>query len=82
MKNDNLKLKVASGILLIIIGFGFLISDYVIEKREKTFTKMNVELNELLAKKEEEQEEEQQPEEEEQAPAPQSEEPEPAPQPE
>ena len=62
--NDNLKLKVASGILLIIIGFSFLLSDYINEKREKAFNSMNIELNELLAKEteniEEEPQEEQQ----------------------
>ena len=56
--NDNLKLKVASGILLIIIGFSFLLSDYINEKREKAFNSMNIELNELLAKETENIEEE------------------------
>ena len=45
---ENIQLKVASGILLIIIGISFLISDFVIEEREKTFSRVNLELNELL----------------------------------
>ena len=49
MKQDNLKLKIASGILLIIIGISFLISDFINEKREEAFTRVNIELNDLLA---------------------------------
>ena len=49
MKN-HLKLKVAGGVLLIIVGISFLISDFVSEEREQVFSRVNVELNDLLAK--------------------------------
>ncbi len=82
MKEENLKLKIASGILLIMIGFSFLLSDFINDKREKTFSSMNIELNELLAKEEKEnQKPEEEPQKEEPAPpqeeqTPQPEEPE------
>ena len=62
MENNNLKLRVACGVLLMILGISFSMSDYIALKREKTFTKVNTELNELLAQttepeREEEQEE-------------------------
>lgn len=49
MDKDNLKFKVAGGLLFVLIGLSFLLSDYVVDKREKTFSRMNIELNELLA---------------------------------
>ena len=66
MNKDNLKLKIASGILLIMIGFSFLVSDFVNDKREKTFNSMNIELNELLAKENEAKEETETPQQEQQ----------------
>ena len=48
MKNDNLKLKIASSVLLIMVGISFLLSNFVAEKREETFTKVNTEINEIL----------------------------------
>ena len=48
MEQKYLKVKVSFGILLIMIGIGFLLSDYVYDKREKTFSRVNVELNDLL----------------------------------
>lgn len=48
MDKDKLRKRVFLGILLIIIGIMFLINDYVVEKREKTFSAMNLELTELL----------------------------------
>lgn len=48
MERDKLKKQVASGIILIIIGLSFLLSNYISEKREQTFSAMNLELSELL----------------------------------
>ena len=44
MKN-NIKLKIASGLLLIIIGIGLLLSNYISDKREEVFSAMNLELS-------------------------------------
>ena len=49
MKSNDLKFKIASGLLLIMIGLSFMLSDFVSDKREKVFNSMNIELNELLA---------------------------------
>ena len=46
---NQIKLRVGIGILLIMLGISFISSDYIALKREQTFTKMNVELNDLLA---------------------------------
>lgn len=48
MRRDDLKFKVASGIILIMIGISFLISDFVVQEREEAFSRVNIELNELL----------------------------------
>ena len=48
MHNNNLKIKVACGIIFIIIGIFLLINDFIVEKREKVFSSMNLELTELL----------------------------------
>ena len=45
----NLKIKVACGLLFILIGVSLFFSDFVVQKREETFTRVNVELNDLLA---------------------------------
>ena len=61
MKN-NLKYRVASGVILIIIGITLLLSNYIADKREQVFSAMNLELSipekELEENKEEEKEEE------------------------
>ena len=49
MNDTNLKFKIASGLLFIVIGFSFLCSDFIVQKREETFSRVNVELNDLLA---------------------------------
>ena len=46
---NGLKFRVGLGILLIMIGISFLLSDFVALKREQTFTRVNVEINDLLA---------------------------------
>ncbi len=68
MKN-NLKLKVASGLILIVIGIGLLLNNYISDKREEVFSAMNMELSipeeKIEEPVEEPQEEEEQKEEEE-----------------
>ena len=46
---NHLKKKVACGLLLIVIGFSFLISDFIVQEREETFSRVNIEINNLLA---------------------------------
>ena len=46
---NKLKLRIGIGILMIMIGISFISSDYIALKREETFTKVNIELNDLLA---------------------------------
>ena len=46
---NQIKLRVGIGILFIMLGISFISSDYIALKREQTFTKMNIELNDLLA---------------------------------
>ena len=58
MKHQELKTKVASGIIFIIIGISFLISDFIVKEREEAFSRVNIEINELLTKAEEEKQEE------------------------
>lgn len=54
----HLKKQITVGVIFIIIGISFLISDFVALKREQTFSKMNLELTELLAQNEDSLEEE------------------------
>lgn len=49
MEQNNLKKQITLGVLFIIIGICFLSKDFVTEKREKVFSKMNLELTDLLA---------------------------------
>ncbi len=44
MYNNNIKYKVASGLILITLGLSLLLSNYVSEKREEVFSAMNMEL--------------------------------------
>ncbi len=48
MENKKIKMKIASGIILVIIGIFLLMNNYIVEKREKVFSQMNLELTELL----------------------------------
>ena len=52
MKHEDIMLKVTSGLILVIIGISFLISDFIVQEREEAFTRVNIELNELLANEE------------------------------
>ena len=64
MKDNHLKKKISFGILFIMIGISFLLSDFVATKREETFSRVNIELNDLIAledKKEEKEEEKEEP---------------------
>ena len=54
MKNKNLKLTIASGVLLIILGITLMLSNYISDKREQVFSAMNLSLSELDDKKQEE----------------------------
>ena len=63
MKQEDIKAKVASGVFLIIIGIAFLVSDFVVQKREETFTRVNIELNDLLASETKEESKEEEPQE-------------------
>lgn len=49
MDERKLKKQITYGVILIIVGISFFVKDYVFEKREKVFSKMNIELTELLA---------------------------------
>ena len=46
---NKLKFRVALGLLFIIIGVSFLASDFISFEREEAFTRVNVEINDLLA---------------------------------
>ena len=52
MKKDYLRLKIASSVLLIMIGIAFLLSNFIVEKREETFNKVNMDINDILAREE------------------------------
>lgn len=49
MDKRKLKTKIASGVILIVIGIVFMMNDFVVERREKVFSKMNLELTELMS---------------------------------
>lgn len=48
MDKNHLKKQVTIGVILIIIGLSFLLNDFIVERREQVFSKMNLELTELL----------------------------------
>lgn len=52
MNEKNLKKQITYGVILIIAGICFFTKDFVYDKREKVFSKMNLELSELLASNE------------------------------
>lgn len=47
MKKNNLKFQVAAGVILIISGIPLLLSNYIKEKRDVVFSKMNLVLSEI-----------------------------------
>lgn len=49
MDKKILKKQITYGVILIIIGICFFTKDFVADRREKVFSKMNLELTELLA---------------------------------
>lgn len=52
MDEKKLKKQITYGIILVITGISFFMKDFIAEKREKVFSKMNLELTELLASNE------------------------------
>lgn len=57
MEQNTLKKQITLGVILIIIGISLFMKDYVSNKREEVFSKMNIELTDLLSYSEEETEE-------------------------
>lgn len=49
MERTKIKKKIYFGTILIVIGISFLLNDFIVEKREKVFSEMNLELTKLLA---------------------------------
>lgn len=49
MEKNNLKRQITLGVLFILVGLAFLSKDFITEKREKVFSKMNLELTDLLS---------------------------------
>lgn len=52
MEKNQLKKQISIGVILIVIGIMFFVSDYVALKREEVFSAVNLELTELLANNE------------------------------
>ncbi len=52
-RGNNLKLEISIGVICILIGLVFLLNDFIVLKREEAFSRMNLELTELLAQAEE-----------------------------
>ena len=50
---NNIKFQITIGVIMIIIGISFLLNDFIVQKREETFNRMNIELNDLMANAEE-----------------------------
>ena len=51
MEFKKLKMQIASGVILIIIGIAFLLHNYIIDKREEVFSSMNIAISEELVEK-------------------------------
>ncbi len=49
MEFKKLKIQVASGVILIIIGITFLLHNYIIDKRDEVFSSMNIAISEELS---------------------------------
>lgn len=56
MEKNNLKRQITLGVLFILVGICFLSKDFITEKREKVFSKMNLELTDLLVQTPDEEE--------------------------
>ena len=39
---------ISTGVILIFVGLGIMLNDFVVERREKVFSQMNLELTELF----------------------------------
>lgn len=52
MENNNLKIRITLGLILITIGIFYFSSNYIKEKRELVFSQMNLELSTILAEDE------------------------------
>ena len=48
MKDNKLKIQIAAGVLLIIVGTSVLLNDYIKEKREEVFSSMNLALSSII----------------------------------
>lgn len=48
MDQKKLKRKIAFGVILIMIGLSFMLNDFIVARREKVFSAMNLELTELM----------------------------------
>lgn len=49
MDKNKLKKQITFSIILIIIGISLFLNNYIVDKREKTFSQMNLELTELMS---------------------------------
>lgn len=50
MKIKGIKYQIAAGVILVIIGIALLLNNYIVDKREKVFSSMNIAISESLAK--------------------------------
>lgn len=48
MDNNKLRMLVATGVILIAVGITIMLNDFIVERREKVFSQMNLELTEIL----------------------------------
>lgn len=48
MEQRKLKMMITTGVILIMIGITIMLNDFVVERREKVFSQMNLELTELF----------------------------------
>lgn len=53
MNNNKLKIQIAAGVLLMIVGTSLLLNDYILDKREEVFSSMNLALSETIKEDEE-----------------------------
>lgn len=54
MDKAGLKLRITASVFLIVIGITIILNDFIVERREKVFSQMNLELTELLTNNTEE----------------------------
>ena len=50
MEFKKLKVQIAAGVILIIIGITFLLHNYIVDKRDEVFSSMNIAISEELKK--------------------------------